>query len=405
METEFVIDAGDHEIETFETFDKMGLNENLLKGIYAKGFEKPSPIQMKAIIPIAKGLDIIAQSQSGTGKTATFTIGLLQRMDMAIEAPQAIILSPTRILAKQTYDVIKELSSFYTGIGISLLIGGEKTSRKNKYNFKAEKMGETKNFDKCQIIVGSPGKICQLIGEGKIPLEAMKILVLDEADEMLSLGFREDMQSIISKMSKTVQMCLISASIAEGMEEITNKFMNSPIKFYLKPEEVTLDGITQYYLPLEHEKYKIECLLEIYRRVGITQGVIFVNSKSRAEELCMIMREQSHEAECITGNMSNEDRNIIMSQFKAGKIRVLIATDIIARGIDVQQISLVMNYDLPEEKETYIHRIGRSGRYGRKGVAINFMSGVNDAKKINDIKTYYSTKMEPLPENIESIIV
>ena len=379
-------------VENYSTFSDMGLKPNLLKGLFSYGFEKPSNIQQKAIMPFVKGNDLIAQSQSGTGKTATFSIGVLQNINESNNYAQAIILAPTRELAKQIYEVVNELSKF-TKIKTKLIIGGR---RHSKYTYQ--------NLDEnCHLIIGTPGRISDNLEKGRINNENLRMLVLDEADEMLSMGFRNQITMIFNKMPEKRQIGFFSATMPKEMLQITHMFMNHPKKILIKNEDLTLEGIKQFYIALEHENDKYDCMVDLYSTISVTMAIIYCNSKKKVEWLADLMREQNFEISCITGDMTEDERNHVMKQFRNGVTRVLITTDLLSRGIDVQQISLVLNYDIPFEKETYIHRIGRSGRYGRKGVAINFVTG-KDYKQFKDIESFYDTKIDELPENIAEFI-
>lgn len=373
-----------------DTFDEMRLDTDVLRGIYSYGFEKPSEIQKSAILPLISGRDIIAQAQSGTGKTGTFSIGILQLIDKNREGTQAIILSPTRELAKQTYNVIKGLG-LTTKATTKELIGGIRSSSRN-----------TENHNE-QIIVGTPGKILDELIRGRIRKEELKLLILDEADEMLSKGFREQIQGIFKFLSRDVQIGLFSATISNEILEMAEEFMNDPYKILIKNEELTLEGIKQYYVYIELEKNKYDTLIDLFSSFSVTQSIIYCNTRKKVYNLTTRMRDNNFSISCIYGDMPQLERNQVMESFRSGETRVLITTDILARGIDVQQVSLVINYDLPQEVEIYIHRTGRTGRHGRKGVAISFVTKY-DYSQLKYIEKYYSTVIEELPANIIEIM-
>lgn len=379
------------ELKVYDTFEEMELNENILKGIYAYGFEKPSAIQRKAIVPFVTGRDLIAQSQSGTGKTATFVIGMLQQLDPKNKNLQAVILAPTRELAKQIYSVVKALND-YTKYEVKMVIGG---MRRSKYSYDYD--------DDYQIMVGTPGRISDMITKRLVDTRNLKVLIMDEADEMLSQGFRDQMVKILNGIPDDSQVGLFSATIPPEMIKITKKFMNKPLQILVKNSEVTLEGIKQYYVVIDNEDDKFDCLCELYSTIRITQSIIYVNHKSTVSWLTKNLEERDFTVSCISGGMTSEERNEIMEKFIRGDTRILISTDLLSRGIDVQQVSLVLNYDIPYDKETYVHRIGRSGRYGRKGVAINFVSH-KDYKKFKAIIDYYETTIDELPSDIGSLI-
>lgn len=378
-------------LETFTDFDSMDLPENLLRGIYAHGYERPSSIQTKAIVPLKSGIDLIAQSQSGTGKTATFLIGSLSRVDVELKKPQVLVLAPNRELAMQINSVMVALSH-YMGIKTALIMGGTKVDE----NFRSLDEG-------AQFIIGTPGRVFDMIKRFALRTDNIKSFILDEADEMLSREFKDQIYEIFQYVPKTSQICLFSATMPLVALNLTDKFMNNPLKILVKKEELTLEGIKQYYLALEQESWKIATLCDLYDKLSISQSIIFANSRRKADYIREQLEDQKHAVECIHGDMHQNDRNKIMESFREGKLRILITTDIIARGIDVQQVSIVINYDIPRFREVYIHRIGRSGRYGRKGTAINFVTE-REYEHLKDIIEFYNTEMQPLPENIKDLI-
>jgi translation initiation factor 4A len=377
-------------IKNYNNFDEMELKENLLRGIYSYGFEKPSLIQQQAIVPIIKGDDIIAQAQSGTGKTGTFSISILEKIDNRLNYCQAIIISPIRELAVQTYNVIKNLG-LYLNININLCIGGTDLIK----NFKEFK-------DTVHIVVGTPGRIYDLINKRILKIDHLKILVIDEADEMLSYGFQEQIKEIINKIPISTQICLFSATISNDILDISKKFMKDTKHILVKNDELTLEGIKQFYIAVGEDKYKLMILKDLYKTLKLGQTIIYVNTIRRIEHLSQQLEEDNYPVVYIHGNMEQAERNIIMKQFRMGSSRILITTDLLARGIDIQQISLVINYDMPSirKKENYIHRIGRSGRFGRKGIAINFVTN-NDYRIKEELEKFYNTQIQEMPENID----
>ncbi len=381
------------------TFEDLNLSEALLKGIYAYGWDKPSTIQSKAILPILKGNDIVAQAQSGTGKTGTFSISSLAISDPKVNAPQVLMLSPVKDLSMQTYKIIKTLGQ-YTGIKTSLLIGtglGKGESR-----FKERDDVPEPDF-RSQIIVGTPGRVCESLRRKKLYIKNVRLFILDEADEMLSKGFKEQVQNIFSYLPETCQIALFSATMPVEILEMTKEFMKSPVKILVKDEELSLEGIKQFYVSVQNEEQKFDVLTDIYDTISVTQGIIFVNSKQNAILLKELLEKRNYTVGLIHGGYNQFERNDILADFKAGKSRILIATDILSRGIDIQQISLVINYDVPYKVEPYIHRIGRSGRFGRKGVAINLVTA-DDAPNLKKIERFYSTNIEMLPMNFMDLI-
>ena len=385
------VDKNDYEIQEIDTFDDLDISEDILRGIYAYGYEVPSSIQKKAIKPIIDGLDIIAQSQSGTGKTASFLIGAMARVDPKNPETQVIIICPNRELANQIFFNFEAFNS-YLGLTGALIMGGTSVES----NFNALDKG-------VQVVVGTPGRIFDMLRRYALKTNSLKCFVMDEADEMLSKGFKDQICDIFQYIPKNTQMCIFSATMPEFAIEITKKFMNNPLKILVKNEMVTLDGIKQYYLGVDQESWKIATLYDLYDRLRIKQTIIFVNSKRKADFLKEQLEQENHVVSIIHASLTQTQRDQTMKDFRLGNSRVLIATDIIARGIDVQQVEIVINFDIPKYTETYIHRIGRSGRFGRKGVAINFVTE-EEFEKLKKIQDFYQTEISPLPDNIKTLI-
>lgn len=378
-------------IQVMPTFDSLGLKEDLLRGIYSYGYEKPSAIQQRAILPVTKGRDVIAQAQSGTGKTATFSIGVLQSIDTSLRETQALILAPTRELATQTQSVVLALGD-YMNVQVHACIGGTKVGE------------DVKKLDYGQhVVVGTPGRVFDMIRRQNLRTRNIKMLVLDEADEMLSRGFKEQIYDIYRYLPPNTQIVLVSATLPAEVLDITTKFMTDPVKVLVKRDELTLEGIKQFFVAVEKEDWKFDTLCDLYDTLTITQAVIFCNTKRKVDWLTEKMREANFTVSAMHGEMPQKERDAIMQEFRSGASRVLITTDVWARGIDVQQVSLVINYDLPFNREAYLHRIGRSGRFGRKGVAINFVTE-EDVKVLHDIEQYYSTQIDEMPMNVTDLV-
>jgi len=374
-----------------ETFDDLDISEDLLRGIYGFGFEIPSAIQRKAILPIIKKRDIIAQAQSGTGKTASFLIGSMARVDKSLNEVQVIIICPNRELANQIKFNFDAFNT-YLELTSALIMGG--TSVEDNF----------RQLDKgVQVVIGTPGRIYDMMRRYALKTNSLKCFVMDEADEMLSRGFKDQLCDIFRFVSSETQVCLFSATMPDFALEITGKFMNDPIKILVETDMITLEGIKQYYLGVEQESYKIATLYDLYDRLRIKQTIIFVNSKRKADYLKDQLEAENHVVSVIHASKTQTQRDETMKDFRLGNSRVLIATDIIARGIDVQQVEVVINYDIPKYVETYIHRIGRSGRFGRKGIAINLVTE-EEFEKLTKIQNHYRTEITPLPENIKSLI-
>ena len=379
-------------LDFYDSFEspELGLNDNILKGIYSYGYEKPSPIQRVAIKPITTGKDIVVQSHSGTGKTATFLIGMLQRIDETLQKPQCIIVSNTRELADQTYKVFTQLAK-YTNIKAYLSIGGD---MQNKY---------TDDIIKEHVIIGTPGRISSMVGKDLIKTDDMKLIVIDEADDVLSISFRKQVKKIFQRLPQSCQVVLISATIPPEMSALFDDLLKPDyLSILVKDDELTLDGIIQYYIHID-ENYKLDALIDLYKFVSVGQAIVYCNKKNKADELKYSLTENNFAVSVLHGDMIQKEREEIMKEFRSGVTRILITTDILARGIDVQQVSLVINYDMPKYPQTYIHRIGRSGRFGRKGSAINFVTK-KERNVLNFIQKLYNTEITALPSNVSDLL-
>ena len=381
---------GPSEFSVWEDVEE--LNPQLLRGIYAYNFEKPSYIQQKSILSILKGNDVIAQAQSGTGKTGAFGVATLQRIDSTVQKDvQALILAPTRELAKQIMEVVTGLGSQMPGLKVQLLIGGTSTDEDAKM-LKTEMP---------QIVVGCPGRVYDMIRRKYINAKQIKMLVLDEADEMLSVGFKDQIYNIFQYLHNDIQVCLFSATMPVELHKLTEKFMRNPVKILVQAEQLTLEGICQHYVGLEDDETKFVTLQDLYKTVSMSQSIIYCNSVKRVSDLTEAMVLKGYPACCIHSGMDKSARDEAYANFKSGKYRVLISSDVTARGIDIQQVSIVINFDLPRSVHTYLHRIGRSGRWGRKGMGISFITP-RDTKQLKEIESFYSTVITELPSNFKT---
>ncbi|KAG2145053.1 P-loop containing nucleoside triphosphate hydrolase protein [Suillus cothurnatus] len=374
-------DVAENEIESnwdqvVDNFDNMDLKAELLRGVYAYGFERPSAIQQRAIVPVVKGHDVIAQAQSGTGKTATFSISILQQLDMSIKGCQALILAPTRELAQQIQKVVIALGD-YMNIECHACVGGTNVR---------EDMAKLQ--EGVQVVVGTPGRVYDMINRRALRTDTIKIFCLDEADEMLSRGFKDQIYELFQLLPQETQVVLLSATMPADV---------------LERDELTLEGIKQFYIAVEKEEWKLDTLCDLYETVTITQAVIFCNTRRKVDWLTEKMHSREFTVSAMHGDMEQKQREVLMKEFRSGSSRVLITTDLLARGIDVQQVSLVINYDLPTNRENYIHRIGRGGRFGRKGVAINFVT-TEDVRMLRDIEQFYNTQIDEMPLNVADLI-
>jgi len=369
----------------------LNLRPNILRGIFAYGFEKPSPIQKKGLIPLiqpgckGKRRDILAQAQSGTGKTACFGVGALQIIDSTKDETQVLILAPTHELASQIKNVIADIGRFEK-VKVQLLVGGTSVdSDRSKLD------NETP-----QIVVGTPGRVHDMIRRKYLKTDKMELIVIDEADEMLSQGFKEQIYKIFQYMNNNIQIGLFSATVPEVLQELSGKFMRNPIKILVKAEQLTLQGIAQYYIRLDNDEQKYSCIKDLFEDLTISQAIIYCNSTRRVDDLEEAMVQDEFPVKKIHGKMEESERKDVHNDFKAGGCRVLVTSDLFARGIDIQQVSVVINFDVPKSEHTYLHRIGRSGRWGRKGIAINFVTR-HDGGRLKEFEEYYSTEIKEMP--------
>jgi len=383
--------SGAGEYPVVDSFDDLDLQEELLRGIYSYGFEKPSAIQQRAIRPMMDGRDTIGQAQSGTGKTATFVIGSLQQIDFSLKKCQCLMLAPTRELAAQNAKVVLSLGD-YLKVKCHVCIGG--TSVQTDIELLRE--GQ-------HLVVGTPGRVLDMVTKRHLKIDNLRTFVLDEADEMLSRGFKDQIYEIFKTLPPDVQVCLFSATMPPDILDMTKKFMRDTVQILVKKDELTLEGIKQFYVGIEKEEWKLETLCDLYETFTITQAIIYCNKRRKVDFLAHEMTKRDFTVSIMHADLDQEERALVMREFRSGSSRVLISTDLLARGIDVQQVSLVINYDLPLSMENYLHRIGRSGRFGRKGVAINFVTN-SDVNAMRDIERYYHTQVEELPANVADML-
>ena len=378
------------EITNWDEFD---IKPDLLRGIYSYGFEKPSPIQSRAINPILMKRDVIAQAQSGTGKSGAFTVAALNEIDLNEKNVQALLLSPTRELATQTSIFVSKLGCMMNGLSVQTLIGG---------SYIDDDIRIFKNTSP-QILVGCPGRVHDMMRRNVFNPKKIRLIIIDEADEMLSSGFKDQLYNIFKYLNSTVQVALFSATLPENIYEITNKFMRNPVKISVKAENLTLEGISQFFVALDNDQQKYSTLKDLYSYFSFSQSIIYCNSVKRVIDLHLAMSEDGFPVCCIHSNMEKFERDEAMAEFRNGKYRVMISSNVTARGIDVQQVGIVMNFDIPKCVHTYLHRIGRSGRWGRKGVSINFITR-RDVSYMKDIETHYQCDIKELPSDLNNIM-
>ena len=375
-------------LDEIKKWDELEIHPDILRGIYAYGFERPSPIQSKAIVPILQKRDIIAQAQSGTGKTAAFTIGALGRIDPLLNATQVLVLAPTRELTKQIAGVFTILSSMMKDVHIKTLVGGTpseedmRSLRRNTYH----------------VVVGCTGRVYDMLRRNALSPNHIKLIIIDEADEMVTTGFKDQLYDIFQYLSNAVQVALFSATMSTDTTQIVNIITKDPVRIIVKKEGLTLEGIHQYYVALEDDKHKYEALKDLYGSMSVSQCIIYCNSVKRVADLYSAMMADGFPVCCIHSGMDKSARDESIADFRNGKYRILVSSNVTARGIDIQQVSIVINFDVAKCIHTYLHRIGRSGRWGRKGIGINFITR-RDISKIKEIEQHYSTQIEELPVN------
>lgn len=395
-------------IKTVNDFDEMPLSRNILRGLYASGYEKPSGIQQKAIIPGIEGKDLLIQSQSGSGKTVTFSTMALQLVESFRGKPEfdetlVLILCPNRELAHQTYAVIEAISKYVTDLKICKAIGGYKNIREESDLL----------LNRPQIVIGTMGRVMQQTVDLKnLITDQIRLVIIDEADEMLKEQqhkdtFREQIGFLYNKyINPLCQSVFVSATYTTDVIETSDKILrkDNTLKILSEIEDVTLNGIKQYYVECLNDEQK-ECVLDdLYKTISVTQSVIFVNTRRKADYLSEHMRKNKWIVSVIHKDLTQSERDQVVRDFRNGLSRILIATDIFCRGIDIQTVSVVMNYELSNNIENYVHRIGRSGRHGRKGTAINLVSSGEEMKILKRIETNYKRKIDELPSNFGTLI-
>ena len=368
-----------------KNWDDLNLKNDLLRGIYSYGFEKPSEIQQLAIYPIVQKKDVIAQAQSGTGKTGTFSISTLQTIDTDINECQAVIIAPTRELVSQISGVVEKLGTFMENLKVKTLVGGTSVS---------DDINALKN-NTPQVVVGTPGRIFDMIRRRKLVASTVRLFILDEADEMLSYGFQEQIQTIFQYFNENVQTAIFSATMPDEIIDITKKFMNDPVKLTMKAETLSLDGIEQFFVATMNEDDKYNWLNGLFNKMNLTSTIIFVNDIQKVIDLHHRMLQDGFPVCHIHSSLTKEQRTETIDEFKQNKYHIMISSNLTARGIDIQQLNMVINYDIPNDVHTYLHRIGRSGRWGRKGTAINFVC-LKDVQRMKRIETHYKINISEL---------
>jgi len=406
------------ELKFHMDFEKMGLKEPLLRGLWSYGFEKPSLVNVYSFPIITGGSDIVVQSGAGSGKTGAFVLGILQNINENERQHQALIITPTRELCFQIGLVVNELGK-YMNVKSVLCIGGIRMEE------------NIRDLSDAQIIIGSLGRITALIDEKYINIRKIKMCVLDEVDELLNRkrsesdfasskkknesDFFDSIKKIILQLSNACQICAFSATLPMEILDLTNNFMNDPVNLHIEKEKLSIDKILQYKIDmiqpfskkdkLDKDNLKFQTLEDLYSRLSIGHCMIYVNSIETAEWLRERMDEKSYDVMVIHSKLTHNERSDIMKKFRSGECRVLISTDLLSRGIDVQQVGYVINYDIPYKSDNYLHRIGRSGRYNKKGVAINFVASDEHKRYLEEIEKHHGTIGNmPDPEYLEAYL-
>ena len=369
-------------------FDELQLDERIVRAVTDMGFEAASPIQAQAIPVQLEGLDIIGQAQTGTGKTAAFGIPLLQKIDPDSKKLQAIALCPTRELAIQVAEEIRRLAKYMHGIKVLPIYGGQDIVRQIR-GLK----------DGTQIVIGTPGRVMDHMRRKTIRCDHVHTVIMDEADEMLNMGFLEDMETILSQLPEERQTVMFSATMPPAIQEIARKFQNDPVNVKVVKKELTVPKVTQYYYEVK-PKTKVEVMCRLLDMYAPKLSVAFCNTKKQVDELVQELQGRGYFAEGLHGDLKQEQRDRVMNSFRNGATEILVATDVAARGIDVDDVEAVFNYDIPQDDEYYVHRIGRTGRAGRDGIAFSFVVG-REVYKLRDIQRYCKTRI--IPQAIPSL--
>ena len=367
-------------------FDELNIDERILRAIEDMGFEETSPIQTQAIPAVCEGIDVVGQAQTGTGKTAAYTIPMLMKIDPQIKKPQAIVLCPTRELAVQVAEEIRKLAKYMSDIKVLPVYGGQEIVRQ----IKSLKTG-------VQIIVGTPGRVMDHMRRKTVKFDNINMVILDEADEMLDMGFREDMETILTETPEDRQTVMFSATMPKAIMDIARNFQKDARIIKVVRKELTVSNIEQFYYEVR-PKNKTEVLCRLIDIYNPRLSVVFCNTKRQVDELISELKVRAYFDDGIHGDMKQQQRDRVMDDFRSGKVDILIATDVAARGIDVDDVDMVFNYDIPQDEEYYVHRIGRTGRAGRSGMALSFISG-KEVYKLKDIERYCKTKIlaKPVP--------
>lgn len=368
---------------TDSTFKDLNLTDNILQGIEQMGFETPTPVQKQCIPPLLDGKDVVGQAQTGTGKTAAFGIPIVQQTDVSIPEVQTIIMCPTRELAIQVTGELIKIGKHLSGLNVIPVYGGQSISRQ----IKALKRG-------AHIVVGTPGRTIDHLRRGTMKLNHLKRVVFDEADEMLNMGFRDDMEQILSYANQPVQTIMFSATMSKGIRKIMNRYMNNPETIRIEQKKVTAPNIEQYVVEVR-DSVRTEAICRFLDINGFSLALVFCNTKRKTEKVTRELQSRGYSSDYINGDLNQNQRDRVMAKFRSGVIDVLVGTDVAARGLDIDDIEAVFNYDIPHDPEYYVHRIGRTGRAGRSGMAITFTTR-KKRKQLHAIEKQIKSQLNPL---------
>lgn len=363
------------------TFEELPLNEKTKKALKDAGYVSPTPIQEQAIPTILEGKDFIGQSKTGTGKTASYSLPMIEGIDASNKKVQAIVLCPTRELAVQVADETRKFLKYQEGIKTIAIYGGQSIETQIKMLKKG-----------VQIVIGTPGRVMDHMRRKTLKLDHVKMCVLDEADEMLNMGFEEDIETILKDVPEERQTVLFSATMNKRIMGITKKYLKNPKKVKIQAEELTVNEIEQISISIK-EAMKSETLMRLIQVYQPQKAIVFCNTKKRVDDLIEVLKQNHFKAEALHGDIKQTMRERIMKRMRNGEFQILVATDVVARGIDIQDVEFVLNYDVPQEEEYYVHRIGRTGRNGNTGKAITFVVG-KEKSKLQSIKKYSNAKIK-----------
>jgi len=357
-----------------KSFIELGLEEEYLQAVERLGYSQPTPIQVETIPLMLSGKDVLARSQTGTGKTAAFMLPILQKLGQGSGTPRALVLAPTRELAKQVADAAESFARI-SGSKVLAVYGGQ--------SYEIQIRGLNRGVD---VLVGTPGRLLDFINQGRLDLSRVEILVLDEADEMLEMGFIDDVESIFKELPESRQMALFSATLPTQIQKLAEKYLNEPVKISINPRQVTVaDTEQRFYRVREETKLPaLSCLLETEE---VSSALIFVRTKARAQDLADELMRRGLSADSLHGDLNQSRRELVLNRFRGGRVTLLVATDVAARGLDINDVSHVFNYDMPQDAEDYVHRIGRTGRAGKKGIAITLLTP-RERSRMNQIQAF-----------------